>query len=200
MREDPHSCADLAQARTSSVELDLLVDFTTRTLVGEAVLRFAAAAQGPLDLDTRDLAIEGVAALSGTPIAHTLHAPEPILGARLSLRLPAPCRGVRIRYSTSPEATALQWLAPAACARRPPRGPASRCACPRPAGESASDTPPRPRRPRCSGSRRPRRPASSLPFSSARATPIPPAPRAAAVRRRDSRSIGSSCRSRSRPT
>ena len=112
MREDPHSCADLAQARTSSVELDLLVDFTTRTLVGEAVLRFAAAAQGPLDLDTRDLAIEGVADLSGTPIAHTLHAPEPILGARLSLRLPAPCRGVRIRYATSPEATALQWLAP----------------------------------------------------------------------------------------
>src|SRR3984893_6086677 len=113
MREDPHSCADLAQARTSSVELDLLVDFTTRTLVGEAVLRFAAAAQGPLDLDTRDLAIGGVADLSGTPIAHTLHAPEPILGARLSLRLPAPCRGVRIRYSTSPEATALQWLPPA---------------------------------------------------------------------------------------
>src|ERR1700730_10432521 len=112
MREDPHSCADLAQARTSSVELDLLVDFTTRTLVGEAVLRFAAAAQGPLDLDTRDLAIGGVADLSGTPIAHTLHAPEPILGARLSLRLPAPCRGVRIRYAPPPEATALQWLAP----------------------------------------------------------------------------------------
>src|SRR3984893_14035497 len=112
MREDPHSCADLAQARTSSVELDLLVDFTTRTLVGEAVLRFAAAAQGPLDLDTRDLAIEGVADLSGTPIPPPLRARDPFLGARLSLRLPAPCRGVRIRYSTSPEETALQWLAP----------------------------------------------------------------------------------------
>jgi aminopeptidase N len=112
MREDPHSCADLAQARTSNVELDLRVDFSARTLAGEAVLRFAAAAQGPLDLDTRDLAIEGIADLSGTPIAYTLHAPEPILGARLSLRLPAACLGVRIRYATSPNATALQWLAP----------------------------------------------------------------------------------------
>jgi aminopeptidase N len=112
MREDPHSFADLAQARTSNVELDLRVDFTTRMLAGEAVLRFAAAAQGRLDLDTRDLAIESVADLAGTPIAYTLHTPEPILGARLSLRLPSPCLGVRIRYATSPEATALQWLAP----------------------------------------------------------------------------------------
>src|SRR5258708_13130199 len=91
MREDPDSCADLAQARTCNVELDLRVDFTTRTLAGEAVLRFAAAAQGPLDLDTRELAIEGIADLSGTPIAYTLHPPEPILGPRLSLRLPPAC-------------------------------------------------------------------------------------------------------------
>src|SRR5258708_29879488 len=120
MREDPHSCADLAPARTSNVELDLRVDFTARTLAGEAVLRFAAAAQGPLDLDTRELAIEGIADLSGTPIAYTLHAPEPILGARLSLRLPAACLGVRIRYATSPKATALQWLAPSQTAGQLP--------------------------------------------------------------------------------
>jgi hypothetical protein len=43
MQEDPHSGADLAHARTSDVELDLRVDFTARTMVGEAVLRSAAA-------------------------------------------------------------------------------------------------------------------------------------------------------------
>jgi leukotriene-A4 hydrolase len=113
MRPDPHSYTDLAQARTRSIEFALRVDFETRTLSGEIALRFAEPSSGPLDLDTRDLAIEAVTALSGEALAFALAAPEPVLGARLRIDLPAGCAGVRLRYRTSPDAVALQWLSPA---------------------------------------------------------------------------------------
>src|SRR5207237_3174352 len=40
------------------------------------------------------------------------HPPEPILGARLRILLPEASEGVRVRYATSPHASALQWLDP----------------------------------------------------------------------------------------
>jgi aminopeptidase N len=112
MRLDPHSFADADQPRTRSVELALRADFPRRVLEGEIVLRFAAQGAGPLDLDTRDLRIGSVASLDGTPLEHQLADPEPILGSRLRILLKPGTGGVRIRYATSPRATALQWLEP----------------------------------------------------------------------------------------
>ena len=113
-RLDPHSYADASQAQTEVVELSLRVDFAQRTLAGECALEFREKSAGPLDLDTRDLAIESVTTLVGAPLPFALQAAEPILGARLRIELPAAgAAGVRIRYRTSPQATALQWLEPA---------------------------------------------------------------------------------------
>ncbi len=112
-RLDPHSYTDSEQAQTRSLEIALAVDFESRTLAGEVALRFHAAGAGPLDLDTRDLRIESVTSLAGAPLPFALQAPEPILGARLRVDLPSGTDGVRVRYSTSPQATALQWLSPA---------------------------------------------------------------------------------------
>ena len=41
-----------------------------------------------------------------------MHKAEPILGSRLELTLPEGTKAVRIRYQTSPDASALQWLSP----------------------------------------------------------------------------------------
>ena len=113
MRLDPHSYADVDQPRTSRLDLDLRVSFAERRLRGEAALTFEQPASGPLDLDTRDLTIEQVSDLGGRPLPFTLHQAEPILGARLRVQLPPQTAGVRVRYATSPEASALQWLEPA---------------------------------------------------------------------------------------
>jgi leukotriene-A4 hydrolase len=113
MRLDPHSYARDDQPRTASIDLALRADFSRRTLEGEIVLNFREPGGGELDLDTRDLRIDAVTALDGTPLPHDLAAPEPILGARLRIALPAGAAGVRIRYRTSPLASALQWLDPA---------------------------------------------------------------------------------------
>ena len=112
MRLDPHSYADTAQPQTRSIDLTLRADFDRRVLEGEIALHFRTPGFGPLDLDTRELRIDAVTLLDGTPLPHDLFAPEPILGARLRIDLPRGAAGVRVRYATSPAATALQWLEP----------------------------------------------------------------------------------------
>src|ERR1700681_1836234 len=100
-RLDPHSYADQDQPQTGSLSLALRVDFETRTLSAETVLHFREPRGGPLDLDTRDLRIESVTALDGTPLPYSLAAPEPILGARLRVEVPTGSLGVRLRSTTS---------------------------------------------------------------------------------------------------
>jgi aminopeptidase N len=112
-RLDPHSYHDDTQVETEALALAARVDFATRTLHAEAELVFRAPGGGTLDLDTRDLAIEAVVDQDRRPLEHVLHPAEPILGARLSIALPPETRAVRIRYRTSPDASALQWLDPA---------------------------------------------------------------------------------------
>ena len=112
-RRDPHSYADDTQVATTSLALVARVDFAHEVLHGEATLAFERPGAGPLDLDTRDLAIDAVEDLDGRALPFVLHPAEPILGARLAIELAPGTGGVRIRYRTSPTASALQWLAPA---------------------------------------------------------------------------------------
>src|SRR3954468_24776833 len=97
-RLDPHSYADSAQARTRSFDLHARIDFATRTLSGRVTLQLAQPSRGRLDLDTRGLTIESAS------VPFTLHAPEPIFGARLELELPDGTTEVTLTYRTSPEA------------------------------------------------------------------------------------------------
>ncbi|HEY1585497.1 MAG TPA: M1 family aminopeptidase/hydrolase, partial [Polyangia bacterium] len=110
MRKDPHSYADDAQPTVTHLTWHVEVDFATRTLgcVAELALRGDG---GAIDLDTRDLTIESVDD-GVTPLRWELAAAQPILGARLRVELGA-ARVVRVRYRTSPSASALQWLTPA---------------------------------------------------------------------------------------
>jgi leukotriene-A4 hydrolase len=112
-RLDPHSYHDSDQPPIDHLDWLARVDFTTRTIHATATLKLHRAWEGVLDLDTRDLGIESVTDEKGLPIEFTLEAPEPILGSRLRLSLPAPTQIVKVVYRTSPNASALQWLQPA---------------------------------------------------------------------------------------
>jgi leukotriene-A4 hydrolase len=112
-RLDPHSYADDAQPRTKSFDWQASVDFSTRVLTAELTLRFVAPTSGgPLDLDTRALTIDAVLDADGAELQHTLHPADAILGSRLEIAVPKGAQTIRIRYRTSPEASALQWLTP----------------------------------------------------------------------------------------
>ncbi|MCY1031211.1 M1 family metallopeptidase [Corallococcus sp. BB11-1] len=111
-RLDPHSYNDSTQPETETLDWKARVDFRTRRLHAEATLTLKEASAGPLDLDTRDLDIRAVVDAQGRPLPYILSPPEPILGSRLRIQLPEGLKQLTVRYRTSPEASALQWLSP----------------------------------------------------------------------------------------
>lgn len=111
--KDPHSFADPAQPLATRLALDLDVDFDRQVISGTAGLAFAEPGEGALDLDTKGLSIRSVRTANGVDVPFELGEEEPILGRRLRLSLPAGTREVAIAYETAPDASALQWLAPA---------------------------------------------------------------------------------------
>jgi len=111
-RIDPHSFADDRQPRTKSVAFRWTVDFAASRLEGSATLTLDRDTGGPLDLDTRSLAVAGAEVPGGPAVPHEWGEDDPIVGRRLRLYLPPRTREVTIRYRTSPDASALQWLKP----------------------------------------------------------------------------------------
>ncbi|MCA1626136.1 MAG: M1 family metallopeptidase [Acidobacteria bacterium] len=117
--EDIHSYSNPKEVRVRHVDLDWMVLFDKKILQGTATLtveRAANAQNAPLILDTRDLRIEKTEASSDgkifTQTEFQLGAADKILGAPLTVQLPANAKSVRVSYSTSPAASGLQWLEP----------------------------------------------------------------------------------------
>ena len=126
---DPHSNADPSQYVVRHAALDLEADFDAQRLRGavELTVERIAPTADRLLLDTRGLEISTVElrdeAGAVTPLEHRLGPPDPILGRALEIHMPAPAGAtprqiVRVEYSTGPDATALQWLAPEQTAGR----------------------------------------------------------------------------------
>jgi leukotriene-A4 hydrolase len=105
---DIHSWSRPDLIRVRHLELDLDVNFSSRVLAGSATLHLDRISGGELVLDTRGLAIHSVE----NAASHELGAPDPILGAPLRVQLLPGATWVRVRYSTSPQASGLQWLDP----------------------------------------------------------------------------------------
>ncbi|MDE0856334.1 MAG: M1 family metallopeptidase [Nevskia sp.] len=114
-----NSYANAQQVRTSHIALDLAVDFRKSTLSGSATLQLEridpAATQ--VVLDTQDLDISKAETSADGEVwlkaDYTLGASDEVLGAPLSIPLPADARWVRVSYSSRPQASGLQWLPPA---------------------------------------------------------------------------------------
>jgi aminopeptidase N len=116
---DPYSYAQPDEVRVTHLDLKLKIDFPQRKLDGQATLTLdwkdpKAAA---LVLDTRDLNVASVESVDATGKTATLKyalAPrDKQLGSKLTIQAPQHPHEVRIVYSTSPNASGLQWLPPA---------------------------------------------------------------------------------------
>jgi len=116
---DPNSYAQPDQVRVTHLDLDLKIDFPRKQIDGQATLKLDwknPKAQS-LVLDTRDLKIAKVEALAAdgktTPLTYALAPRDKVLGSKLTIAAPKHPAQVRIVYTTSPEASGLQWLTPA---------------------------------------------------------------------------------------
>ena len=112
-RIDPHSFADDAEPHVVALAWRARVDFESRRLVAEVDLELASPSTGgALTLDSRGLSIESAHDDAGRPVAFSVGAREPILGEPLTLALEVGVQRVTVRYTTSNDASALQWLDP----------------------------------------------------------------------------------------
>lgn len=109
---DPHSYSEPDQAMVTHLDLDIAVLFEDRCLEGTASWNLRRGPQASRAVfDTRDMEIQSVTA-EGKPLPYELGQADPVLGAPLTVTLPAGVERVTIAYRTRPQAAALQWLAP----------------------------------------------------------------------------------------
>jgi aminopeptidase N len=111
---DIHSFANSGEVTVTHLDLDLSVNFDTKTLSGKATLSITPKkGVTSLVLDSRGLTVEKVTLdAAGTPTAFTLGKEEPIFGAPLTITIGPKTSSVTVYYNTSPTAGALQWLEP----------------------------------------------------------------------------------------
>jgi len=120
LAEDIHSFAKPNETIVRHVDLDWTVSFDKKTIEGTATLKIERKTLntrlGTLMLDTRDLKISKVeTSFDQKKFRETtfeLGATDKILGTPLKIILPANTKYVRVYYSTSPNASGLQWLEP----------------------------------------------------------------------------------------
>ncbi|MCZ6696808.1 MAG: M1 family metallopeptidase [Acidobacteria bacterium] len=112
---DMHSFGRPGDVRVTHADIDWVIDFDAREIRGQVtwtIQRATDAAGKPLILDTRDLTIEEITTEDGTAIPYDFPHDHPAFGRALSIQVPGDETRVVIRYRTSPEAGALQWLKP----------------------------------------------------------------------------------------
>ena len=113
--KDEHSCARPSEAVVKHLDLDISVNFGQRKLAGIATLTIENHKAKQIWLDTKDLTIKEVWISDGktkNPAKFQLAKRDSILGSPLSIDIQENTNMVAIQYETSPEAEALQWLAP----------------------------------------------------------------------------------------
>ena len=118
--EDVHSYSNPGEVRVRHLDLDWDVLFDQKILKGTSTLtveRAGSNRRAPLVLDTRNLGVTRVETSADgaawRDARFTVGAADAILGAPLTVELPARVAKVRVHYTTSPAASGLQWLEPA---------------------------------------------------------------------------------------
>jgi leukotriene A-4 hydrolase/aminopeptidase len=112
--KDIHSFARPDEAVLKHLYLDLTVNFSSKTLTGQAILDIENKAQADtLYLDTDKLSIQKVTLdKNETPVQFSLGKVVEHLGQPLAIPITPQTKQVTIHYSTSDQAGALQWLSP----------------------------------------------------------------------------------------
>ena len=110
-QRDPHSSWDADGAKIKHIDFDLHVDFSRKVLRGSANYQFDRPLGKELSLDSRDLQIERVLAPNGGELKWSLGEAN-FLGQVLTVHGTTGLTELTIRYATSPQSAALQWLDP----------------------------------------------------------------------------------------
>jgi leukotriene-A4 hydrolase len=99
-------------ARVTHVDLDLKIDFATKTVAGTAALNILARPGAKrIVLDDNKLIIARITDAAGRPLKYSVGAYDDYKGAPLMVEIGA-ARRIVVTYRSNPEASALGWLPP----------------------------------------------------------------------------------------
>jgi len=110
-RDDPHSYIDFEQRKISHIDFHLTPNFSEHTLHVTATYTLDSPASGSIFLDTRNLTLHRIHS-EGEILTWELDEQDDILGRRLHIKDLNQVSVFSIELTTSPNASALQWLAP----------------------------------------------------------------------------------------
>ncbi|KAJ3907337.1 peptidase family M1-domain-containing protein [Lentinula edodes] len=117
MADDPTSQANYTEIATEHVSFKWTIDFANQKIAGSAThdLRVLKDDIGEVIFDTADLDLESVE-VEGKSASYEVKPKHPIMGSALHIPLPSGLKSgslikATIKYETTKECTALQWLA-----------------------------------------------------------------------------------------
>ena len=106
---DPTSYADLTQGKINHIDFHIQVDFLSRTLDIEATYQTQEPIHGALYLDSFKIEVKG-AHVNGRTLEWDVDASDGELGERICLDGFDGDSSFTLKFRTSPEARALQWM------------------------------------------------------------------------------------------
>lgn len=110
---DKHSYADPSEAVVTHLNWNASIDFERKTINAIADLSITTQSSAKhLKLDTKNLNITEVKDKAGNALNFTIDEAQPHLGSALIIDITPAISHVLIKYSTSTDAEALQWLDP----------------------------------------------------------------------------------------
>jgi len=112
MNSDPHSFARPHEARVKHLRWNAVVDFDHRVIEATATWDIENSGAAEIIFDTKDLKVESVTLNDGEIATWRLSAVDSTFGQALVVAITPQTERVSIRYATSPQAEALQWLTP----------------------------------------------------------------------------------------
>lgn len=110
--KDPHSFADPAEAKVRHLDWAAKIDFENKIIEATATYDIETSENADsIVLDTRDLNISQVW-VDGEEKGFSVGEKDDFLGSPLYIPISPESKKIRVAYTTSPEAAALQWLEP----------------------------------------------------------------------------------------
>ncbi|UZR94049.1 M1 family metallopeptidase [Chondrinema litorale] len=109
--QDPHTFANPQKTLMNHLNLDIEVDFKEKKIFGAAEIKFENHNSEVLFLDTKGLDIQSVK-IGDREVEYVLHDEIPEMGSALEIAIDTFTKAVKIKYSTTEGAEALQWLSP----------------------------------------------------------------------------------------
>lgn len=114
---DPHSYATLSAARIVDMNLDIKVDFEKHIVSGSVEYRIQSNGADTIFFDSSDLLIDSITS-GNKKLAFTMGKKDKYMGRSIAVPIDTNQKIITLYYSSSPKASALQWLEPAQTASR----------------------------------------------------------------------------------